>query len=847
MTEERSEGEELPLRVGTLEIFFDLVFAFNLTQLTSVLATRLSWLAILQVLLVFGLLWWMYGAYAWLTNSRPPVHTTERLLLLVGMAGFLVVGLAIPRGFSSDGLELGIGYLTVVVVHAILYYRVNANILRIAPFNMASALLVILAGLVHNAAGEASLAAYLLWILALLVQLGSPLIVHPKNLFELRPAHFCERHSALIIVAIGESVAAIGIGAGSTGQSRSASWQLLAGAVLGLAVAAALWWLAFGSGDEERAVQVLSRASSVRRTALALSAYFYGNIPLLLGLVALAAGVLKAVLVAAGVHASPGLPARFGDAALLSCGAALFLAGDVIIRKQLGTGPTRHRAIAAALALATTAVGVAVNLDAQLAVVLVVLVLPLVTEPGSADGRLGHAGPGRRRASRAAGRAQVRQDRGVIDRYTLPEMGHVWSEAHKYELWCQIETLVLAAHARAGTVPAEAVAPVAAAPPPTPEAVAALEAVTGHDVIAFLSAWANNTTPREAAAYVHFGMTSSDLLDTALALQLAESTDLLTARCEKLLHVLREHALAHRTTLRPGRTHGIHAEPDVWGHRVADFAFAIHRCRDRLLRARQSVAVGKLSGPVGTYSNIDPAIESEVLTELGLRPADVATQVVLRDGIAEWVSVLALIASVCDAIAIEIRHGQRTEVAELAEPFGAGQKGSSAMPHKKNPVRAERISGLARIVRAQVVPVMEGVALWHERDISHSSTERIALPDAAIATDYLLEQTTGVMAGLVVDAARMLANLESSHGLIYTSAVLLELVAGGMSREDAYTLVQGAAMETWQSGADFRETLRKHAAVRGQELDEVRLDEVSSPERYVRRLGAVFDRLERLA
>jgi adenylosuccinate lyase len=434
----------------------------------------------------------------------------------------------------------------------------------------------------------------------------------------------------------------------------------------------------------------------------------------------------------------------------------------------------------------------------------------------------------------------------VIDRYTLPEMGYVWSEAHKYELWCQVETAVLTAQATAGTVPVEAVGPVATAPPPTPETVAALEAITGHDVIAFLSAWANNTTPREAAAYVHYGMTSSDLLDTALALQLAESTDLLTGRCEQLLQVLREHALAHRTTLRVGRTHGIHAEPDVWGHRVADFAFAIHRCRDRLLRARQSVAVGKLSGPVGTYSNIDPAIETEVLGELGLRPADVATQVVLRDGIAEWVSVLALIASVCDAIAVEIRHGQRTEVGELAEPFGAGQKGSSSMPHKRNPIRAERISGLARIVRAQVVPVLEGIALWHERDISHSSTERIALPDAAIATDYLLAQTTGIMDGLVVDPARMLANLESSHGLIYTSAVLLELVAAGMSREEAYSLVQNAATDTWQSGVAFRETLRTHAASRGQKLDEERLDEICTPEHYVRRLGAVFERLEKL-
>jgi adenylosuccinate lyase len=435
----------------------------------------------------------------------------------------------------------------------------------------------------------------------------------------------------------------------------------------------------------------------------------------------------------------------------------------------------------------------------------------------------------------------------VIERYTLPAMGHVWSEAHKYELWCQVETLVLAAHAAAGTVPADAVAPVRAAAPPTPEAVEALEAVTGHDVIAFLSAWADNTTPRSAAAYVHFGMTSSDLLDTALALQLTEATDLLLARCEALLAVLREHALAHTQTLRPGRTHGIHAEPDVWGHRVADFAFAVARGRDRLLRAREAVAVGKLSGVVGTYSNIDPAIEAEVMTQLGLRPADVATQVVLRDGIAEWTGVLALLATVCEAVALEVRHGQRTEVAELAEAFGAGQKGSSAMPHKKNPIRSERIAGLARIVRAQVVPVLEGIPLWHERDISHSSTERVALPDAAITTDFLLAETTALVAGLVVDAGRMRANLDATHGLIYTSAVLLELVAAGMSREDGYALVQAAAMATWQEGTPFRETLRTHAALAGVELDEARLDEVCRPERYVERLGPVFERLAKLS
>jgi adenylosuccinate lyase len=434
----------------------------------------------------------------------------------------------------------------------------------------------------------------------------------------------------------------------------------------------------------------------------------------------------------------------------------------------------------------------------------------------------------------------------VIARYTLPAMGRLWSEEHKYELWCQVETLVLAAHAAAGTVPADSVAPVRAAPPPTPQAVADLEAVTGHDVIAFLSAWADNTAPRAAAAYVHFGMTSSDLLDTALALQLTEATDLLAAKSAALVSALRDHALAHAGTLRAGRTHGIHAEPDVWGHRVADFAFAMARCRDRLLMARTAVAVGKLSGPVGTYSNIDPAIESRVLAELGLRPTDVATQVVFRDGIAEWVSVLALTATVCEAIALEVRHGQRTEVGELAEPFGKGQKGSSAMPHKRNPVISERICGLARIVRAQVTPVLEGIPLWHERDISHSSAERVALPDAAVTTDYLLAQTTGLVTGLVVDAARMRANLEQTRGLIYTSAVLLELVAAGMSREDAYALVQAAAMDCWEHGTQFRETLRKHAADRGQPLDEARLDEACRPERYVARLGPVFARLEQL-
>src|SRR4051812_14998082 len=435
----------------------------------------------------------------------------------------------------------------------------------------------------------------------------------------------------------------------------------------------------------------------------------------------------------------------------------------------------------------------------------------------------------------------------MIERYTLPDMGRVWSDQHKYELWGRGETLVLEAHAAAGRVPADVVEPVRNAPPPTPERVAEIEETTQHDVIAFLSAWADNTQPRSAAAYVHHGMTSSDLLDTALAMQLTEATDLLLAKADRLVAVLRDHAMAHRDTIKVGRTHGVHAEPDVWGHRVADIAFAMARSRDRLRAARERVGVVAISGAVGTYSLIDPSVEVQVAAALGLRSADASTQVVIRDSISEWVAALAIIATVCETVALEVRHGQRTEVRELAEPFGSGQKGSSAMPHKKNPIRSERIAGLARVVRAAIVPVLEGIPLWHERDISHSSTERVFLPDAAITTDYLLHLTTGLVEGLVVDAERMRANLDLTGGLIYTSSVLLELVEGGLSREDAYALVQSAAMETWNTGTPFRSTLRERASVSGVKLDEARLDEICRPERYLQNLGPLFERLAALS
>jgi low temperature requirement protein LtrA len=372
---DQADLAQVPLRVSTLELFFDLVFAFTLTQLAAVLDTGLDIAAGGQVLLIFGLLWWMYEGYAWLTNARPPAHTAERILLLTGMAGFLVVGLAIPHGFGRDGVTLGAGYLVVVVVHTCLYYRVNANIIRVAPFNIGSALLVLSAG----AAGGP--ARYPLWAAALVIQLGSPLIVHPRNLFELRPAHLVERHSALLIVALGESVAAIGIGAATReGHAGGTPAALTVSSVLGLALAAALWWIIFGGRDEQRTEQVLTAASSARRTSLALSALFYGNVPVLLGLVAMAAGVQEAIARAGGPGGWSLARGGLADAALLAAGAALFLAGDVAIRRVLRTGPVALRVAGAVAALATVAAGVTIGLGAQLALLTAVLAAMLAAE-----------------------------------------------------------------------------------------------------------------------------------------------------------------------------------------------------------------------------------------------------------------------------------------------------------------------------------------------------------------------------------------------------------------------------------------------------------------------------------
>ena len=386
--------DEPPLRVTTLELFFDLVFAFTLTQLATLLASGFTAAGAVRVLLIFGLLWWMYEGYAWLTNARPPVHTAERLLLLVAMGGFLTIGLAIPGGFGGSALALGLGYLLVVIVHGTLYFRVNRKIVRVTPFNVVSALLVIGAALLRGRSGTMPAAGYALWVLALAVQLGSPLIVHPRNLFELRPAHFAERHSALLLVALGESVAAIGVGAGRlAGNSGAENARLVAAALLGLALAATLWWIVFGGGDEQAAERVLTAASSERRTSLALSAFFYGNIPLLLGLVAMAAGVGQAIERSGRLTAGPA-----GAAVVLGAGGALFLAGEVVIRRLLRTGPVRLRSAAAVAALATIPIGALAALEAQVVVLTVVLAGMLILE-----GYLSPAGPARRAGRRWRG------------------------------------------------------------------------------------------------------------------------------------------------------------------------------------------------------------------------------------------------------------------------------------------------------------------------------------------------------------------------------------------------------------------------------------------------------------
>ena len=431
----------------------------------------------------------------------------------------------------------------------------------------------------------------------------------------------------------------------------------------------------------------------------------------------------------------------------------------------------------------------------------------------------------------------------MIPRYSLPEMAAVWSDERRLASWLEIELLAVEAWAELGTIPADDAATCRARASFTVEAVSEREQVTRHDIAAFVDVVADSIGPE--GRWIHFGLTSSDVLDTGFALQLRDAADILLAKLEHLLAVVKRQALAYRDTPIMGRSHGVHAEPTSFGHKLAVWAFELDRDRERLRRARETVSVGAISGVVGTYAAVDPRIEELVCARLGLRAEDASTQVIQRDRHAEFVTTLAIVASTLDKVATEIRHLARTEVREVQEPFAAGQKGSSAMPHKRNPVVCERISGLARVVRGHAQAALENVALWHERDISHSSAERIIVPDATGLLDFMLADAAWVLDGLVVFPDAMLDNVMSHGGIAFSQSALLALVEAGWSREDAYRAVQAAAASAWDEGASFREALEADPLVR-EALGDDGLEALFDPRRFLRNLGGVFDALEKL-
>jgi adenylosuccinate lyase len=430
----------------------------------------------------------------------------------------------------------------------------------------------------------------------------------------------------------------------------------------------------------------------------------------------------------------------------------------------------------------------------------------------------------------------------VIPRYVTPEMAEVWSERARLGHWLEIEILVAESWARLGVIPQDDARAIRAKGSCDLERVEEVERVTRHDVAAFVQVVAESVGP--AGRWVHFGLTSSDVLDTGLALQLRDASDLLLVALERLLGVAKRTALAHRETIMAGRTHGVVAEPTSFGHKVALWAFELDRDRERLRRAREAVSVGAISGAVGTYAQVDPRVEEQVCAELGLRAAEASSQIVARDRHAELMGALAIAASTLDAIATEIRHLARTEVREVQEGFAPSQKGSSSMPHKRNPVRSERVTGLARVIRGNLQTALENTVLWHERDISHSSAERVILPDSTTALHFMLVEMTEMLETLEVHPERMRVNLEVGGGLAFSQNVLLALVDAGMTREDAYVIVQAAAARAWDEGDSFRQTLADDEPVR--ERIGGRLDELFDPARALRNLDVVFDRLEKV-
>jgi adenylosuccinate lyase len=427
----------------------------------------------------------------------------------------------------------------------------------------------------------------------------------------------------------------------------------------------------------------------------------------------------------------------------------------------------------------------------------------------------------------------------MIPRYQTPEMAAIWSDRHRFELWQEIAVTVCEVRAEQGDIPADAAREIRQRAGIDIDRMAEIEREVQHDVIAFLTSMTEHIGP--AARYVHQGMTSSDLLDTAFALQLRESAAVLREAVRRLRDVVRTRAEEHRHTVMVGRSHGVHAEPITFGLKLLVYWAALGRGLDRLERAGEEVAWGQISGAVGTLAHLEPRVEVETCNRLGLRPAPVSSQVLQRDRHASFLAAVALLGATLEQMAVEIRNLQRTDVHEVEEPFGRGQKGSSAMPHKKNPIVSERITGMARLLRGYAHTAMENVALWHERDISHSSVERIIFPDACHLLHYMLLKMTWLCEGLVVHAGRMRQNLEKVHGLVFSQAVLLALTGAGMSREEAYRVVQRAALRVWEEGREFRDCLAADPAVSAL-LPAAALDRCFDLAHHLRHVDHIFAR-----
>lgn len=428
----------------------------------------------------------------------------------------------------------------------------------------------------------------------------------------------------------------------------------------------------------------------------------------------------------------------------------------------------------------------------------------------------------------------------MIERYTLPEMGAIWTEENKFQKWLDVEIAVCEVHAERGTIPREAVEKIKRTARFSVERINEIERTTRHDVIAFTTALAENIGPE--SRFVHFGLTSSDVVDTANALLMRDAAGVILEDLERFGQVLGRRAAEFKHAQMIGRTHGVHAEPTTFGLVLALYYADNERNKQRLQAARDRISYGKISGAVGTFAHLDPGVEQRVCERLGLKPAPISTQVIQRDRHAEMLAALAIIAASMEKIALEVRHLQRTEVREAEEPFSAGQKGSSAMPHKRNPVTSEQICGLARVVRSNAQAGFENIALWHERDISHSSVERVIIPDSFILTDYLMRKTEWLIDGLAVYPARMKSNLDRLGGVTVSGQLLLELTRKGVTREDAYQMVQPLAMRVWDEGASFRELVLGDERI-AEHLSRAELDALFDVSNQLRNVDKIFERV----